>query len=96
MSTIEKVNSSLKGVLPKDDDRPALDPVMLGELIDLISWIALDQTRDEARDILGWVYEHFLKEFAGSEGKRGGRVLHPPLDCSTHGRDARALPRPCL
>jgi type I restriction enzyme M protein len=34
MSEIEKANPSLKGVLPKDYNRPALDKVMLGELID--------------------------------------------------------------
>jgi len=32
-----KVNASLKGVLPRGYARPALNPVMLGELIDLIS-----------------------------------------------------------
>ena len=36
MIAIEKVNPSLKGVLPKDYGRPALNAVMLGELIDLI------------------------------------------------------------
>ena len=33
MQAIEAHNSSLKGVLPKDYNRPALDKVMLGELI---------------------------------------------------------------
>jgi type I restriction-modification system DNA methylase subunit len=37
MSEIEKSNPGLKGVLPKDYNRPALDKVMLGELIDLVS-----------------------------------------------------------
>ena len=37
MGAIEDANKSLKGVLPKDYNRPALDKVMLGELIDLIS-----------------------------------------------------------
>ena len=36
MSEIEKSNLGLKGVLPKDYNRPALDKVMLGELIDLV------------------------------------------------------------
>ena len=35
MAEIEKANHGLKGVLPKDYNRPALDKVMLGELIDL-------------------------------------------------------------
>ena len=37
MAEIEKANPGLKGVLPKDYNRPALDKVMLGELIDLVS-----------------------------------------------------------
>ncbi len=41
MIAIEKRNESLKGVLPKEYARPALNAVMLGELIDLISGIAL-------------------------------------------------------
>lgn len=40
MAEIEKANPGLKGVLPKDYNRPALDKVMLGELIDLVSGIA--------------------------------------------------------
>ena len=77
MLAIEKVNPSLKGVLPKEYARPALDAVMLGELIDLISGIALGAGQDQARDLLGRVYEYFLGQFAGSEGKRGGEFYTP-------------------
>ena len=77
MITIEKRNESLKGVLPKDYARPALNAVMLGELIDLISGIALGQERGQSRDVLGRVYEYFLGQFAGSEGKRGGEFYTP-------------------
>lgn len=77
MLAIEKDNENLKGVLPKDYARPALNAVMLGELIDLISGIALGQERGEARDLLGRVYEYFLGQFAGSEGKRGGEFYTP-------------------
>jgi type I restriction enzyme M protein len=77
MMAIEKVNPSLKGVLPKDFGRPALSAVMLGELIDLISGIALGSEADKARDLLGRVYEYFLGQFAGSEGKRGGEFYTP-------------------
>ena len=77
MIAIEKLNPSLKGVLPKDYGRPALSAVMLGELIDLISGIALGQGKDRARDLLGRVYEYFLGQFAGSEGKRGGEFYTP-------------------
>jgi type I restriction enzyme M protein len=71
MSEIEKSNPGLKGVLPKDYNRPALDKVMLGELIDLVSGIGMGEPSDKAKDILGRVYEYFLGGFAGSEGKRG-------------------------
>lgn len=77
MTEIEKANESLKGVLPKDYNRPALDKVMLGELIDLISGIGMDEPGEKARDILGRVYEYFLGGFAGSEGKRGGEFYTP-------------------
>lgn len=77
MIAIEKRNETLKGVLPKDYGRPALNAVMLGELIDLISGIALGQEKGEARDVLGRVYEYFLGQFAGSEGKRGGEFYTP-------------------
>jgi type I restriction enzyme M protein len=77
MIAIEKDNENLKGVLPKDYARPALNAVMLGELIDLISGIALGQGKGEARDVLGRVYEYFLGQFAGSEGKRGGEFYTP-------------------
>jgi len=37
MAAIERDNSALKGVLPRDYARPALDKQRLGQLIDLIS-----------------------------------------------------------
>jgi type I restriction enzyme M protein len=77
MIAIEQDNENLKGVLPKDYARPALNAVMLGELIDLISGISLGRAKGEARDILGRVYEYFLGQFAGSEGKRGGEFYTP-------------------
>jgi len=77
MIAIEKDNPNLKGVLPKEYARPALNAIMLGELIDLISGIALGREKGEARDVLGRVYEYFLGQFAGSEGKRGGEFYTP-------------------
>jgi type I restriction enzyme M protein len=77
MTAIEAANPGLKGVLPKDYNRPALDKVMLGELIDLVSGIAVGEPGDKAKDILGRVYEYFLGGFAGSEGKRGGEFYTP-------------------
>jgi len=77
MESIEKENSSLKGVLPKDYARPALDKRRLGELIDLIGTIALGDEDSKKKDILGRVYEYFLGEFADAEGKKGGQFYTP-------------------
>ena len=77
MLAIEAENPSLKGVLPKEYARPQLSATMLGELIDLISGIALGEERGQARDILGRVYEYFLGAFASNEGKRGGEFYTP-------------------
>ena len=77
MQAIEKDNDSLKSVLPKDYGRPALNKIMLGELIDLVSDIALGENSSRAKDVLGRVYEYFLGQFAGSEGKRGGEFYTP-------------------
>jgi type I restriction enzyme M protein len=54
-----------------------LNKVMLGELIDLISGIALNTGNDKSKDVLGRVYEYFLGQFAGAEGKRGGEFYTP-------------------
>ena len=77
MRLIEKDNESLKGVLPKDYARPALNKIMLGELIDLISGIAMNVSSGASKDVLGRVYEYFLSQFAGAEGKRGGEFYTP-------------------
>ena len=77
MLAIEASNASLKGVLPKEYARPALNKVMLGELIDLVSGIGMAEEADRSRDILGRVYEYFLGGFAGAEGKRGGEFYTP-------------------
>lgn len=77
MRVIEKDNESLKGVLPKDYARPALNKIMLGELIDLISKITLGADGHGSKDVLGRVYEYFLGRFAGAEGKGGGEFYTP-------------------
>ena len=77
MLAIEKSNASLKGVLPNNYAREALNKTMLGELIDLISTIGMNEERDKSKDILGRVYEYFLGGFAGAEGKRGGEYFTP-------------------
>ena len=73
MDAIEKDNPNLKGVLPKDYARPALDKQRLGELIDLIGNIGFNEPGKNSKDLLGRVYEYFLGMFADAEGKRGGQ-----------------------
>jgi type I restriction enzyme M protein len=77
MVAIERYNSRLKGVLPKDYARPALDKYRLGELIDLISTIGLGDKESRTKDVLGRVYEYFLTQFASAEGKNGGQFYTP-------------------
>lgn len=77
MDAIERENSSLKGVLPKVYARDNLDPTSLGQLIDLISNIAVQDAKDRSADVLGHVFEFFLGEFALAEGKQGGQFYTP-------------------
>jgi len=77
MVAIEKQNPSLKGVLPKDYARPALDNQRLGELIDIVAKIGLVDDASKSKDILGRVYEYFLGRFAAAEGKGGGEFYTP-------------------
>ena len=77
MSAIERDNPSLKGVLPKDFGRPNLDKQRLGQIINLVSDIALGSAADRAKDTLGRVYEYFLARFASAEGKSGGQFYTP-------------------
>lgn len=77
MEGIERDNPALKGVLPKDYARPALDKTRLGQLIDLISNIKVGDAEARAKDVLGRVYEYFLSQFASAEGKKGGEFYTP-------------------
>jgi len=77
MLAIERDNPSLKGVLPKDYAHPRLDKQRLGQLIDLIGDIGLGDKANRSKDILGRVYEYFLSQFAGAEGKKGGQFYTP-------------------
>jgi len=78
MDSIEKDNPSLKGVLPKDYARPALDKQRLGEIIDMIGSISLNKNgENKGTDVLGDVYMYFLGQFADAEGKKGGQFWTP-------------------
>lgn len=75
MDAIERDNPTLKGVLPKNYAREALDKRRLGELIDLFT--NTNFKSNNAKDLLGQVYEYFMGMFADSEGKHGGEFYTP-------------------
>ena len=77
MTAIERDNASIKGVLPKEYARPALDKQRLGQLIDLITNIRVGDEEARSKDVLGRVYEYFLSQFASNEGKKGGEFYTP-------------------
>ena len=77
MAGIERDNPALKGVLPKEYARPALDKQRLGQLIDLVTNIRVGDAESRSRDVLGRVYEYFLSQFASAEGKKGGEFYTP-------------------
>ena len=77
MEAIERDNPSLKGVLPKDYSRPGLDKQRLGQIINLVSDVALGDSASKSKDTLGRVYEYFLAQFASAEGKKGGQFYTP-------------------
>ncbi|MCY3884209.1 MAG: class I SAM-dependent DNA methyltransferase, partial [Gammaproteobacteria bacterium] len=77
MVAIEHDNPVLKDVLPKDYARPALDKQCLGQLVDMIGNISVGNEEARSNDVLGSVYEYFLSQFAGAEGKKGGEFYTP-------------------
>ena len=77
MAGVERDNPTLRNVLPKDYARPAMDKQRLGQLIDMVGNIAVGDEAARANDVLGRVYEYFLGQFAGAEGKKGGEFYTP-------------------
>ena len=77
MTAIERDNTALKDVLPKDYARPALDKARLGQVVDLVSNIQVGGAEARATDVLGRVYEYFLEQFALAEGRKGGEFYTP-------------------
>ena len=77
LDIVEKENPSLKGVLPKVYARAEMRPETLGKLVSTVARIGFGEDPEVARDVLGRVYEYFIKEFARSEGHRGGEFYTP-------------------
>src|SRR5687768_3890125 len=77
LSLIEAENPKLKGILDKRYAHAQLPDGKLGELVDLISTIGFGAPGQNAKDLLGQVYEYFLGQFASAEGKKGGQFYTP-------------------
>ena len=77
LALIEAENPKLKKILEKRYARAQLPDGKLGELIDLVSTIGFGDDANQARDVLGQVYEYFLGQFASAEGKKGGQFYTP-------------------
>ncbi len=77
LTLIEKDNSSLRNVLPKDYNSPTMRNVNLGELIDLFTNIKVGTKDAIEKDILGRIYEYFLGQFAKNELQKGGEFYTP-------------------
>ena len=77
LASIEVENPKLKGILDKRYARAQLPDGKLGELVDLVSTIGFGENINNARDVLGQVYEYFLGQFASAEGKKGGQFYTP-------------------
>ena len=76
MQAIERENSSLKDVLPRNFARPELDKRRLGEVVDLFTNIQLAEN-ENGIDVLGRTYEYCLAKFAEQEGKLAGEFYTP-------------------
>lgn len=71
MKAIEKINPSLKGVLPRSFTK--LDNSVLINLLKNFSEIPMDKEGDH----FGKIYEYFLGKFAMAEGRKGGEFYTP-------------------
>ncbi|MBA2397833.1 MAG: SAM-dependent DNA methyltransferase [Bradyrhizobium sp.] len=80
MTAIERDNASLKGVLPKDFARPGLDKQRLGQIINLVSDIALGAPTDRAEGKSGGQFytpSHVVRVLVEMLAPFKGRVYDP-------------------
>ena len=72
MRAIEKENTTLKNVLPKNYASPDLDKRVLGDVVDIFTNnIDMSDTM-ASEDLLGRIYEYCIAQFAEKEGGGGG------------------------
>jgi type I restriction enzyme M protein len=77
MEAVERENPTLRGVLPKNYTQRELGPEAIGGLIDTFSRQDLASAEYQDLDVLGRVYEYFLGQVAGREGKKAGEFYTP-------------------
>ena len=77
LAEIERENRGLRNVLPRIYSRAPLSAELMGSLLETVAKIGFGKDPGEARDILGRIYEYFIKEFARAEGHRGGEFFTP-------------------
>ena len=76
LAKVEQNNPTLKGALPNNYYAGlALDRTKLAALLDEINKI--DTLKDPENDLIGRVYEYFLRKFAIAEGKGKGEYYTP-------------------
>jgi len=78
LEAIERDNvEQLRGVLPRIYARSSLPAEKMGQLVETVAKIGFGENQEAARDVLGRVYEYFIREFARAEGRRGGEFYTP-------------------
>lgn len=81
MILLEKHNSKLKGVLPKEYVRAEIPHEKLGALLDLfnnINYKEFIENKDESiGDVFGTIYGYFMRNFSQKLGQKGGEFFTP-------------------
>lgn len=77
LTAIEQENPRLRDILPRIYARAPLSAELMGSLVETIAKIGFGEDPEQARDVLGRIYEYFIKEFARAEGHRGGEFFTP-------------------
>ena len=96
LQAIEDSGDALKGCVQLSlFTRVNIQPNDLKKVVDEVNKIS-HKTFGEERDLIGRVYEYFLKSFAVNATKEDGRVLHSSRYCRTHSRFYRAFRRHAL
>jgi type I restriction enzyme M protein len=77
LAAIEQENPRLRNILPRIYARAPLSAELMGSLVETIAKIGFGEDSKAARDVLGRIYEYFIKGFARAEGHRGGEFFTP-------------------